>query len=476
MPDGILPDWIFPHEGIALSNGCGHNFDLSSMAVQIEAVCRQLDALDQAIPLGIIGDNSPAWVIADLALLASNRASVPIPPFFTPEQIAHLILSAGIQNVIHEGKVIPVASVFPFLNIQAIPGAPSLPPDTRKITFTSGTTGNPKGICLTRDQQLATAQGLAGILGELGVKRHLNLLPFSVLLENIAGIYVPLMLGAQCICPPLKEVGLSGSSHFDAEKCLDTIEKTQAESVILLPQMLQALVACIQSDTGSDQRLRSIKFMAVGGGASSIATLNRAHQLGLPVYEGYGLSECASVVSLNRPNANRPGSVGLPVPGVSVRLAGDNEIEVCGRGYAGILGEPPLTQSSWIKTGDLGAIDPDGFLTISGRKKNVLITSFGRNVSPEWPERMLMEGGLLAQVVVLGDGQASLNAVLVPRSEEVTRRDLASLIQHVNSQLPDYAQISEWQLSPTRFNIENGFATANGRLRRDAIARHFSTY
>jgi long-chain acyl-CoA synthetase len=441
------------------------------MAVQIAAISQQLNTLDYGIPLGIIGDNSPAWVMADLALLASNRAAVPIPTFFTHEQIAHLVLATGLGHVIHEGKVTPVAEVYPFLNKRATHGVTPLPTGTRKITFTSGTTGNPKGICLTHDQQLETAQGLGKILGELGVRRHLNLLPLAVLLENIAGIYVPLTLGAQCICPPLKEVGLSGSSHFDAEKCIAMIEKTGAESVILLPQMLQALAASIQRD---DPRLHSLKFMAVGGGATPVATLNRAHQLGLPVYEGYGLSECASVVSLNRPNAHRPGSVGRPVPGVSVRVADDNEIEVCGRGYAGILGEPPIVTSGWIKTGDLGSLDQDGFLSIHGRKKNVLITSFGRNVSPEWPESMLMESGLLAQGIVLGDGRESLNAVLVPRSREVSHTEIASLIQRVNSQLPDYAQISGWQISSTPFGVENGFATANGRLRRDAIARHFS--
>lgn len=478
LPDWMLSRWILPHGGIALDDGLGTEWDLPTVALQIESACRQLDALNPAIPLGLTGDNSPAWVVADLALLASDRACVPIPAFFTPGQIAHLVSSTGLQNVIHAGKIVPVASIYPYLQTETClqaenpQAAPALPPDTRKITFTSGTTGNPKGICLTREQQLATAQGLGEILGGLGIRRHLNLLPFSVLLENIAGLYAPLMLGAQCISPPLKAVGLSGSSHFDAETCLAMIEKTGAESVILLPQMLQALLNCVQP---GDPRLRSLKFMAVGGGATPVAILNRAHQLGLPVYEGYGLSECASVVSLNRPSAHRPGSVGQPVPGVSVRVAGDGEIEVRGRGYAGILGEPPVVVPDWIKTGDLGSLDQDGFLSIQGRKKNVLITSFGRNVSPEWPESLLMESGLLAQGIVLGDGQASLNAVLVPRSQDVPHMEIATLVERVNRSLPDYAQISGWQISATPFCVENGFATANGRLRRDAIARHFSS-
>jgi long-subunit acyl-CoA synthetase (AMP-forming) len=346
-----------------------------------------------------------------------------------------------------------------------------LPAGTRKITFTSGTTGRPKGICLTGEQQLATARGLAEVLGNLHVTRHLNLLPLAVLLENIGGVYVPLMLGAQCICPTLQEVGLRGSSQFDVDKCIDRIEQTQAESVILLPQMLQALVAASHP---ADPRLQSLKLIAVGGGATSLSTLSRAAELGLPVFEGYGLSECASVVSLNRPGAQRPGTVGRAIPGVNLRLAGDNEIEVCGRGYAGILGEPPLAESTWIKTGDLGEFDADGFLQIKGRKKNVLITSFGRNVSPEWPEALLLDSSLVAQAIVLGDGQATLNAIVVPRSPDTPQRAIESLIGSINAQLPDYARISQWRLSPTPFSVDNGLATPNGRLRREAIAQHFS--
>ena len=156
-----------------------------------------------------------------------------------------------------------------------------------------------------------------------------------------------------------------------------------------------------------------------------------------------------------------------------MRLAADHEIEVRGRGYAGVLGGEAVPASDWIATGDLGSIDPDGFVQLSGRKKNVLITAFGRNVSPEWPEGLLMESGLLAQVMVMGDGEAQLSAVLVPLSASCAPARLAELVDEVNARLPDYARIARWVVSEP-FTAVNGLATANGRLRRAAIVERFS--
>lgn len=165
-----------------------------------------------------------------------------------------------------------------------------------------------------------------------------------MLLENIAGIYLPLALGAQCVVPSLADVGLSGSSSLDVERCLDAIARYQAESIILLPQMLQAIV---RQARRRDARLGGLKFVAVGGGVTPLAVLREAAAIGLPVFEGYGLSECASVVSLNSPSAQRIGTVGRPLPGVEVRLAADGEIELHGRGYAGLLGQAALPEQSW---------------------------------------------------------------------------------------------------------------------------------
>lgn len=467
--------FIFPAQtGPVLSDGGGGSFSAAEIAAELARLQATLSTVDRQRPIGIVGDNSPAWVLADLALLADQRCAVAIPSFFTQDQVQHLVSATGINRIFFDGQLLPVRTVFPYLpEVAAEAAVVPLHPGSQKITFTSGTTGNPKGICLTTAQQMATVNGIASVLGQLGVTRHLSLLPLAVLLENIAGIYVPLMVGAQCIVPSLASVGLRGSSQFNAARCLDAIAEHQAESVILLPQMLQAIVH--QAGKG-DARLASLKFVAVGGGATPRSVLDQAEALGIPVFEGYGLSECASVVSLNAPDGRRIGSVGKPLPGVEIRLANDQEIEVRGRGYAGELGKsagPTRPDSEWISTGDLGTIDSDGFLSIVGRKKNVLITSFGRNVSPEWPEGLLMDTGLLAQAIVMGDGDAQLSAVLVPLSPHVDASALATAVSHVNARLPDYARIGRWTTRAELFSPANGLATVNGRPRRDAIAARF---
>jgi long-subunit acyl-CoA synthetase (AMP-forming) len=467
-----LPFTIPAQDGVILSHGAGSGCSSAALATRLAEFQGVLAQHDPARPIGLVGDNSPDWLLADLAMLASGHCAVPIPPFFSAQQIRHLQAMTAMESVFLDGALRPVAEVFPFLPAadKSTP-PPVLPRGTQKITFTSGTTGNPKGICLSREQQLATVNSLAAVLAELNVKRHLSLLPLAVLLENLAGIYVPLSLGAQCVVPPLAEVGLSGSSQFDAPRCLEAIGRYQAESIILLPQMLQAL---IRHARPSDPRLATLKFVAVGGGVTPLATLQQAARIGIPVFEGYGLSECAAVVSLNLPSANRPGSVGKPLPGVELRLAADHEIEVRGRGYVGLLGGDSLPDKAWISTGDLGSLDTDGFLQIVGRKKNVLITAFGRNVSPEWPEGLLMESGLLAQAMVMGDGEATLSAVLVPLSPDCEPAHLAALVHAVNARLPDYARIARWVISTSPFTAVNGLATANGRLRREAIVERFS--
>ena len=126
-------------------------------------------------------------------------------------------------------------------------------------------------------------------------------------------------------------------------------------------------------------------------------------------------------------------------------------------------------ESSEIHTGDIGRIDAEGFLHIDGRRKQQLITSFGRNVAPEWPEAELLAGGSIAQAVAFGESRPALCAVVVPRSPGITDAALAADIEVANRRLPDYARIVAWIRADAPFHVGNGLATANGRPRRDEI-------
>jgi long-subunit acyl-CoA synthetase (AMP-forming) len=420
-------------------------------------VARLAQALSRARPrprvLGLLADNGADWVLADLAAQKAGVVLVPLPAFFTETQVAYAVSSSGMDSLI--GPAVPGFRAagelegMPFHRRES--EAADFPAGTAKITFTSGTTGAPKGVPLSAAQQSAVAAALAGATAGLGLRRHLCLLPLAVLLENVAGVYAPLRAGMEVCVPPLAEVGFAGSSSFDARACLAALARWQPDSVILLPQMLAALCAVLEAGAPAPA---SLKLAAVGGAKVSAALLVRARALGLPAYEGYGLSECASVVSLNLPGADRPGSVGRPLAHAAVRIV-EGEIHVQG-----------------LPTGDLGRLDADGYLYVEGRRKHLLITSFGRNVSPEWPEAELLAGRAIAQAAVFGEARARLCALVVP-APGASHEAVDAQVRAANERLPDYARIGAWLRADEPFTPQNGFATANGRARRDALWRAY---
>jgi long-chain acyl-CoA synthetase len=458
-------------------------------ALEGKGICWSLAQLDAATALlaatlqargsrvlATLLDNSPAWVVADLAAGAADIVHVPLPVFFTSQQIAHALQAAGVDTVLTNSAVAGQWPQLPHehceiagesLVLVRLPGsAVRMPPCTSKVTFTSGSTGAPKGVCLDAAAMNRAASALVEALEPLDIRRHLCVLPLSVLLENLAGMLAPLARGATIVVPPLAEVGLAGSSGFDAAVFQTVVELYTPDSVIVLPQMLRAWTEWLRH-TGQHAP-PSLRMVAVGGAAVGERLVRAARERGIPAYEGYGLSEGGSVQTLNLPGADRPGSAGKPLPHTTMRVAPDGEIEISGSLMAGYLGDPQLVPA-WWPTGDLGRIDADGFLHVLGRKKNLLITGFGRNVAPEWVETALRADPLLAQATVFGDGRAALSAVLWPLSPLLPDAEIESAVQAANATLPDYARVARWVRARAPFHAQSGLATANGRPQRDAI-------
>ncbi|MFN2166173.1 MAG: AMP-binding protein, partial [Anaerolineae bacterium] len=339
---------------------------------------------------------------------------------------------------------------------------------TAKVTYTSGTTGHPKGVCLTAGAIEGAARTLCEAVGGAPTDRALSLLPLATLLENIGGLYAPLWAGGRAQLPGLSSCGLEGSSGLRVDALIAALQRFDPTTLILVPQLLKALVGAMVGGLPAPGALR---LVAVGGAPVSAGLLEQARALGLPVYEGYGLSEAASVVCLNLPGADRLGSVGRPLPHAGVSVSPSGEVLVRAPGFRGYLGGEPRADGPW-PTGDLGYLDPDGFLHLNGRRKSPFATAFGRNLAPEWVEGELTSHWAIAQAAVFGEGRPFNTAVIVP-GPAASHAVVASAVRATNRRLPDYARVRRWILASESFNPRNGLASEAGAMRRVAVARRY---
>jgi len=422
--------------------------------------------------LALAAVSAPDWVILDLACALAEIAVIPVPPFFTAAQIDHLLVPA---EAIAGDRTAIASAGFPAAHRELLPGvglafnpqprAAEIPPATAKITFTSGSTGTPKGVCLSTANQLRVAGALCEAVGIPRI-RHLCVLPLATLLENVAGIYAPLLAGGRV---HFADGGAGGSAGVAPAALPAVLDREQPQSIILVPELLRLLV------DAADRGWRpppSLQFAAVGGGRVAPDLIASARACGLPVYEGYGLSECASVVSLNTPRDDCPGSAGKPLPHVRVNSV-DGELMVSGNVFLGYLNERAGWGRSTLSTGDLGRIDARGFVRVAGRRDHLIVTTMGRNISPEWVEAELLADGTLRQAVVFGDGRPWCVALLYAAADT----DAAALARHiaaVNAGLPKYARIRAWHRLAEPLSASAGLLSGNGRLRRAAIGEHFA--
>ncbi len=462
----------------------------AELAIAIEQAMQKLEH-SAAKVLGIAMNNSPAWAVVDLAAMQLSLPAVPLPLFFSAEQTMHAIDDAGINVVLsdqpilfekmlsaHGKKILhqtqylvgdKIITEFSLLN----DSDSVLPAGTAKITYTSGTTGKPKGVCLDAQALNQVALSLLQVTNATSTDRHLSILPLSTLLENIAGLYVPLLAGATTTLLPAAQVGLTGATGLNISTMMDALTTSRATTTVLTPELLSALVSAIEAGYPKPARLR---FVAVGGASVAPQLLNRAAQAGLPIYEGYGLSECASVVALNTPLSSKLGSVGKPLPHVDVKFAEDGEILVKGTCLLGYASKANATSHAQVfqywPTGDIGHFDDEGYLYVTARKKNQFITSFGRNVAPEWVERELTLSPFIAQAAVFGEARPWNIAVILP-AKNATPAEVDIGIDEINQTLPDYARVGRWLPADTPFTAQNNQLTANGRLRRDVIWQQY---
>ncbi|MBK6637345.1 MAG: AMP-binding protein [Rhodocyclaceae bacterium] len=472
---------------IVLSGATGSGDEWTAAAIR-----REIDTLTPLLAdcrvLAVLADNCPAWVMADLAALEARIAQLPLPVFFTRAQMGHALAATGSDTLLTDQPQMAVLLSADFTQAAVWNGLTlfkrkvatvALPEGTAKISFTSGSTGNPKGVCLSFEGLADTAVAVAERLADLPVKQHLCVLPLALLLENVAGVYAPLLQGARIHLPPLAALGWQGMAGFAPAALQQSALATGANSVILVPELAKAwtVFLAMSGQHGPD----SLCFAAVGGARVDPTLLAQGRGLGLPLYQGYGLTECGSVVCLNRPGDDGQG-VGRPLGHAQLRIV-EGEVIARTRAFLAYLGDDRRVTSADLRindvatdefsTGDCGHFDAAGHLHLDGRKKNLLITSFGRNIAPEWVEAALLAQPGILQAVVVGDARPALAALLVP-APGINATQLAAMVQTVNASLPDYARIGQWATVPA-FTVANGLATGNGRPMRAAIHAHHAT-
>jgi long-chain acyl-CoA synthetase len=403
--------------------------------------------------------------------------------------------------------------------------------DLATLIYTSGTTGPPKGVMLSHHNLAWTARTLADVGGAIDGDVSLSYLPLSHIAEQMATIHMPATTGSTVyfaesidkVPDNLKEVrptvffGVPRIwEKFHAALAAKFAEATGVKKTLLAwtrkictevnarRDRGQALGPALEAQYRLVDRIVLRKLKAAIGfdrarscisGAAPIAAdvLQFFASIDIPVFEIYGQSEDTGPTSLNLPGKTKLGSVGPAIPGLQVRIAADGEIQIKGPNvFLGYYKEPAATAEAlvdgWLCSGDLGAFDAAGFLSITGRKKEIIITAGGKNIAPKNIEAALKQAPLVGEAVVIGDRRKFLSALvildeavarkLVPSGDLATspelRRVLQAHVDEVNQTLARVEQIKKFVVLARPFGVDTGELTPTLKIKRKVVAEKYA--
>jgi long-chain acyl-CoA synthetase len=409
--------------------------------------------------VGLLAENRVEWLVADMAILAAGAVNVPPHAPLTARQVHFQLADAGARWLIVSGraqldKVRQVRADLPevrgvVMMDGAAPGdgvvswraflqrgrraLPRLadelrrreerlgPDDLATIMYTSGTTGNPKGVMLTHGNLLSNSVATLEVMPCGPDDVVLTWLPFTHIYARTVDHYIRMAAGTLVVLAECAETLVQN---------LDEVRPTHFCSVPrFYEKVLTSVGTADAAETG--RRLRRvfgprIDWMTSGGAPLQPPVARAYHEAGLLVLQGYGLTETAPIVTFNCKDDYKLDTVGRPLPGVEVRIASDGEVLTRGPNVMpGYWNNPEATaeaiRGGWLHTGDLGELDADGFLRITGRKKDLLVLSNGKKVAPACVEGLLQADPCIDQAVVCGEGRSYLCALLAPAWDNVRR-------------------------------------------------------
>ncbi|MET0216137.1 MAG: long-chain fatty acid--CoA ligase [Vicinamibacterales bacterium] len=532
--------------------------------------------LSEGDRVALIAENRPEWCVTDLAVQTAGAITVPIYPTLTSGQVLYLLNDCGaklavISNRAEVEKIAAIRAQAPGLMTTIVMDADGQPWPERVVTlaevatrghqrlvtdagetrrfearatsirrdavatiiYTSGTSGDPKGVMLTHHNLLSNVEAAVRVLALTSDDVALSFLPFSHAFERIV-LYTYLYAGATVVC-----------AESPATLARDMV-RVRPTLMTAVPRVFEKLYQRVHEKVAQASRGRQVLFRwAVAVGRRRAATVRSGQPVGLllallhrvadslvfrdiraatggrlrvlvsgsaplpqtvaeffdavglTIIEGYGLTEASPVLTVNPLDRPKFGTVGRALPGVELRIADDGEILARGPNImCGYYGRPEATRAvlepdGWLHTGDIGTIDGDGYLTITDRRKDLIVTSGGKSVAPQAIENELRRHPLIADAVLIGDRRKFIAALIVPDFAALERRlaelkrpggthealvaraDVIELFQHVvdteNATLAPFQTIKRFALLPSEFTIAGGELTPTMKVKRSAV-------
>lgn len=415
------------------------------------------------------------------------------------------------------------------------------PEDMAALIYTSGTTGPPKGVVMRHNNLVTIAQ----IVGEF----------LGITAEDVSVTYLPLAHSLQRVTGYLgMSVGITGYFLDDMYKLVDTCKIVEPTVLSAVPRIYEkihtSMMANVEKAPPRRQKMvrsalavgdefarrqrqnqpipfmlkikhafyermvfskvraaifgRNIRFLSSGAAPISPELLAFFDAVGLTIYEGYGLTETTSPITVNRPGEVKFGTVGRPLPGSQIKIAEDGEILLKGPGvFTEYYKEPEATRDAftadgWFQSGDIGELDEDGYLRITDRKKNIIVTAGGKNIAPANIENLIMNHPLISQVMVHGDRRKYLVALLTLDPEalqvwadehgkgassytELTQDEavvalVQGIVDETNQTLARYEQIKYFHILPEEMSVDNGLLTPTLKLKRREVETKYGDW
>lgn len=488
--------------------------------------------------VAIMSENRPEWLISDLAINKLGAVSVPIHAIANQDFLKfvlehseseflivsenlfkkhkHIIKEFNLKIILisknkdlKEGAIIFFDDLISSKEAFIEPAYEIKEGDLASIIYTSGTTGDPKGVMLTNKNFLANIRTTKKAIKITEDDIFLSFLPLSHVLERTLGSYLPM---------------LSGASIYYAEnikKLADNLSEVKPTILISVPKIFERIYEKIWAGINSKnkylknfffwslqnknsfwtkvladkliyKKIRAsfggrLKFAASGGASINPRILKFFSNIGITIIEGYGLTETSPIISFNRLGDIRISTVGQPLAGVEVKIADDKEILAKGENVMKAYfkndkeTKEAFTEDGWFRTGDLGFLDSDNFLTIIGRKKDIIVTTNGKNITPAKLEGVLNLSPYIDQAMAVGHKRDYLAALITLDQEYMKNNpddDFKKIIQkeldEMNKKFNPQERIRNFYLLDKPFTIEAGELTPTLKLRRGIIEAKYN--